>query len=1085
MKAACMVSIRTGLGIMFITGAGAGSRRARPGRRRRVIFLASVLLWVAASGCTRFSPSAPSGPLTTVEQVRRLTREEAAAQPPVRLRGTLTYVDGQLEEFFLQDSTGGFRSDNISDSLLLDAGSFVELTGTATEGGLSPAGTAEQVRLIRSVVLPQAVRAGPRDLVSGKLQYRFIQMEGRVQSAAIDDSGRLVLMVDSESRAVKVLVRNDLGGVNYRAYPGAKVQVCGVLAANTDVTGAIRELRLYVHSARELTVVTPALPVAEGPREQSSLPTLTTVAEVHSLSEDQARLSYPVRLRAVVTFFAPMGRMLTVQDGTDGIYVWVGSAEIPPLRVGQLLEVEGFSGPGDFAPVVASPRIRVLGEQAMPEPLRMDTARLQSNPPDSRWLEASGTVSSIGSLNGLAAIGIRSEGRNLVVEVAYPGGLPQGLLYSRIRFQGVLSPIFNRRRQLLAVHVRVPGPKFIQVEAPPPSPLALRSIAQLRQFSPGAGLDEVSRIRGTVMLTHPTGPTYIRDATGGAEIENHVPSHLTIGDVVEATGFADTNMVSPVLRDAELVKVGHAAEPQAQLCTIPNLLEDRWDPRLVALDGFLVDTVTGGADRRLVLHAGGTLFNARMEGGRLPALRNGSLVRVTGVVSYDTPGRRLVPRGFTILLRSAADVTVLRDASWWTAERAIQLVGILAAMVLAGVAWVSILRRRVRLQTADLRESRQMLQLVLDHIPQRVFWKDRESRYLGCNKACAGDAGVPTPEAIVGKTDYELAWREDAEAYLADDRQVMESGQAKTDYEEPLTGPDGKHRWLHTSKAPLCGPRGEVIGVLGAFEDITNRKQAEERLQHYSARLAESNEELKRFTHIVSHDLRAPLLNLHGFAAELRSSLEVLRQPVERLLPNLPEPERAAVAQALEEGIPEALGFIENSVTRMDHLNSALLRLARVGHREFHLQELDTGELLRETLGTLAHQIESRKVELKIGPLPRIRSDRTAIEQIFGNLLDNALKYLDPGRAGQIEVSAEETAEGVVFQVRDNGRGIAEKDMDKVFAPFRRAGPQNVPGEGMGLAYVRALLQRLDGRIECHSQLGAGSTFSFTIPRAK
>jgi signal transduction histidine kinase/CheY-like chemotaxis protein len=641
-----------------------------------------------------------------VEQVRRLPGD-GGDQAPIRLRGTITYVDGQLEQFFLQDSTGGLRSDNISDSLLLDAGSFVELTGTATQGGSSPAGTAEQVRLIRSGALPEAVRAGPRDLVSGKLQYRFIQIEGRAKSAAIDDSGRLVLMVDSEGHAVKVLVRNDLGGINYRVYPGAKMRVRGVLAANTDVTGAIGELRLYVASARELTVMTPAKPVAEGPTEQSSLPTLTRVAEVHSLPEDRARLSYPVHLRAVVTFFAPMGRMLTVQDATDGIYVWVGSAEIPPLRAGQLVEVEGFSGPGDFAAVVMSPRIRVLGEQAMPEPLRMGVAQLLANPPDSRWMEASGIVSSMESLNGLAVVGVRSDSGNLAVEVAHPDGLPPGLLYSHVRFQGVLTPIFNRKRQLVAVHVRVPGPKFIKVEAPAPSLLAPRSIAQLRQFSPGAGANQVCRIRGTVTLTHPTGPTYIRDATGSVGIENHAASHLTIGDVVEATGFAETDGVNPVLKDAELVKLGHVAEPQAQLCTIPNILEDRWDPRLVALDAFLLDTVAGGSDRRLVLHAGGTQFNARMEGGHLPALRNGSLVRVAGVVSYDALGQRAVPRGFTILLRSAADVTVLRDASWWTGERAIQLVGILAAMVLTAFAWVTILRRRVRRQTEALRKAKE------------------------------------------------------------------------------------------------------------------------------------------------------------------------------------------------------------------------------------------------------------------------------------------------------------------------------------------------------------------------------------------
>src|ERR1035441_5156763 len=306
--------------------------------------------------------------------------------------------------------TGGFRCDNISDNSILEPGLFVELTGTATGGGSSPAGTAEQVRLMRSGVLPKAVRAGLRDLVSGKLQYRFVQIEGRVQSAAIDDSGRLVLMVDLESRMVKVLVRNEVGGVNYKAYPGAEVQARGVLAASTDAAGAIGDLRLFVGSVRELTVVTPVKAIAEGPREQSILPTLTNVAEVHSLSEDQARLSYPVRLRAVVTFFNPIGRGLTVQAEKDGGYVWVGFADIPPLRAGQLVEVEGFSAPGDFAPVVASPRIRVLGEQAMPEPLRMDVDRLLSDPPDSRWVEAGGTVCSMGNSNGQAMLGIRSAG---------------------------------------------------------------------------------------------------------------------------------------------------------------------------------------------------------------------------------------------------------------------------------------------------------------------------------------------------------------------------------------------------------------------------------------------------------------------------------------------------------------------------------------------------------------------------------------------------------------------------------------------------------------------------------------------------
>jgi len=320
--------------------------------------------------------------------------------------------------------------------------------------------------------------------------------------------------------------------------------------------------------------------------------------------------------------------------------------------------------------------------------------------------------------------------------------------------------------------------------------------------------------------------------------------------------------------------------------------------------------------------------------------------------------------------------------------------------------------------------------------------------------------------------------------YAADDLQVLATGVAKIDYEEPVAGADGRQRWTRSSKVPLFDSTGGVIGILGTDEDITEKKRAEEKLQRYSVELAGSNEELKRFTNIVSHDLRAPLMNLRGFASELRDSIAALRKSEEALLANLPEAERAVATQVLRETMPEAVAFIENAVTRMDHLTAGLLKLARIGRRELHLEELDAGALLQETLRTLGHQIQTRNIAVRTGPLPRITSDRSAIEQVFGNLLDNAVKYLDPRRPGQIEVSAEVRADVVVFQVRDNGRGIAESDMHKVFQPFRRAGPEDVPGEGMGLAFVRALLHRLGGRIECYSQIGVGTTFSVTLPKA-
>ena len=124
-----------------------------------------------------------------------------------------------------------------------------------------------------------------------------------------------------------------------------------------------------------------------------------------------------------------------------------------------------------------------------------------------------------------------------------------------------------------------------------------------------------------------------------------------------------------------------------------------------------------------------------------------------------------------------------------------------------------------------------LLQHIVEGVPIRIFWKDRELRYLGCNTLFARDAGVEGPAAVVGRTDFDLAWRAQAEQYRADDRAVMESGQARIDFEEPQTSPSGDLLWLRTSKVPLRGDSGAVIGVLGIYDDITARKQVELRLR--------------------------------------------------------------------------------------------------------------------------------------------------------------------------------------------------------------------------------------------------------------
>jgi signal transduction histidine kinase len=257
--------------------------------------------------------------------------------------------------------------------------------------------------------------------------------------------------------------------------------------------------------------------------------------------------------------------------------------------------------------------------------------------------------------------------------------------------------------------------------------------------------------------------------------------------------------------------------------------------------------------------------------------------------------------------------------------------------------------------------------------------------------------------------------------------------------------------------------------------------QLEVRVKERTADLQMANEELKTFAYIVSHDLRAPLVNIKGFATELNYGLETVRAAVDNLLPHLDRDDQHTVSLVLQEDIPEALEFINSSVGRMDHLINAILKLSRLGRCELCFEPIDMKELVQATLETLAHQIEQRRAQVHIGPLPHVVADRTSMEQIMGNILSNAVNYLEADRPGEIDISGERHYRQTVLHVRDNGRGIAPGDMHKVFELFRRAGKQDRPGEGMGLAYVRALVRRHGGQIWCESEPGVGTTFHFTI----
>ncbi len=280
--------------------------------------------------------------------------------------------------------------------------------------------------------------------------------------------------------------------------------------------------------------------------------------------------------------------------------------------------------------------------------------------------------------------------------------------------------------------------------------------------------------------------------------------------------------------------------------------------------------------------------------------------------------------------------------------------------------------------------------------------------------------------------------------------------------------------------AAAHGYRTRAIARRNAqLEELVARRTAE--LQQHSERLEAANQEVRRFAYLVSHDLRGPVLNIQGFVNELRSAFDAIRDGLATAPRERDDGQRDRLAVALDQDVPEALTFIESSARRMDAITRAVLRLARLGERRPEFERVDLEAVVRQVLATLSPTVAERRVRIEVTPLPEVVADRFALERILENLLANALNYLDPERPGEISISGHRNAAETVIEVRDNGRGIAEEDLPKVFEIFRRVGRQDVPGEGMGLAYVQAMVRQHRGRIECRSRPGVGSVFTFTL----
>jgi PAS domain S-box-containing protein len=340
---------------------------------------------------------------------------------------------------------------------------------------------------------------------------------------------------------------------------------------------------------------------------------------------------------------------------------------------------------------------------------------------------------------------------------------------------------------------------------------------------------------------------------------------------------------------------------------------------------------------------------------------------------------------------------------------------------------------------------------------------DRHLRHLYINPIVEEKTGIPW-QAFIGKTNRELGLPEDrAELFDVPLRQVFQTGQFLT-VEFSFTTPKGLGHF-EARLIPERGPDGSIETVLAVTRDITDRKRSEAALQQANTRLMDTVAELEAFSYSVSHDLRAPLRVMQGFATTL----------IEDYGDRLDDPGRDFARRIVE------------AAQHMDRLIRDLLAYSRLNQTELNLEPVALSAVVAEAIADLQAEIEEQQAQVTVvEPLPRVLGHSGILVQIIQNLISNAVKFVPPQTQPQVHIWAEENPFGIRLWVKDNGLGIAAEYHERIFRIFERLhSSESYPGTGVGLALVHKGIERLGGRVGVESKIGQGSRFWLELPRVE
>jgi PAS domain S-box-containing protein len=1082
------------------------------------VLLAWFLSVVAAQGQESTKANVPT--LTHVEQIRRMTIEEAGRGYPVRLRAVITYYNWDTSDLFIQDSTAGIWVDPGQTKLALHSGEFVEVEGFSGVGDLAPEIDHAHFRSLGEAPMPKPRRPTSDELASGRLDSQWIELQGVVRSVAERDGG-LVLNVSSGAFECSVFV------LKYPSLPidivDGQIRIRGVFSGLYDP----RSVRFI-----GFQVLTPSwadVKILEKPTQRLWSVPVRPIRLFLRLTPEGA-FTHRVHVRGVVTL-QQLGRFLCIRD--SGGALLVNTTQPTPLKVGDLIDAMGFPAIGNYTAIMRDAIFQRVGAGPAPDPVAASPEKLRAGSHNADLVRLSARLLNCTTRPGEEVLELQAggvtfrAGLNTATNSSPLGSLRAGSL---LQLTGVSITEADDNHQAKGFELLLRLPTDVVVLELPSWWTRGRALLVLSLLAVVVilALGWIAALRRRVRKQTET--LRLKYEHELALEEQYRDLFENANDLIQ---WADPQGRIVHVNPAWRKTLGYSEEEVTNLSLFdivhPNCRErclhlfqrltsgekiERVDVEFVAKSGEMV-VLEGSADCKFVdgkpVSTRGIFRNVTERKRAEEALRrseqfNREVIASAreGVIVYDREFRYRVwnhfmeelsgvpasqvlgKQGFELfphlreqkvepLLRRALEGEVVHSGDMPFRVPLTGKSGWVSSVfnphfapngeIIGVISIVRDITERKRAEEA-LIEERHLLHILMDNLPDHIYFKDRESRFIRINKAVAKWFGLGDPAQALGKTDFDFFSDEHARQAYADEQEVIRTGGPIEAIEEKETWPDGHETWVSTTKMPLRDAQGHIIGTFGVSRDITARKRAELELQKAKEDAEAANRAKSEFLAHMSHEIRTPMSGVLGMA-ELALGTDLTREQREYL-----EMVKTS-ADSLLAVINDILDFSKIEAGKLD------LDITPFGLRQS----------LARIIKPLALRAQQKGLELLCDVRPEVPeeivTDPTRLTQVLCNLLGNSIKFTSQGEVELRAALERRHAEGATlhFTVRDTGIGIPLQKQKSIFEAFAQADSstsRRFGGTGLGLTISTRLVEMMGGRIWVESHPGEGSCFHFT-----